>query len=52
MTDISDLLDEALNSPKQSPKYVKTDSREFKTPENEIEHSLFHSISSYRQQKV
>ncbi|KAI9557161.1 hypothetical protein GHT06_016968 [Daphnia sinensis] len=53
-TDISDLLDEALDSPGQSasPKQQKRDGSDDVTLEDDgLAISLFHSVSSYRQQK-
>lgn len=53
-TDISDLLDEALDSPGQSasPKQQKrAGSDDVTLEDNGLAISLFHSVSSYRQQK-
>lgn len=51
-TDISDLLDEALDDPGEStsPKQQKREGCDQITLEDEG--SLFHSVKSYRQQKV
>ena len=55
MTDISDLLDEALDGTEHSvsPKQQKREDCDHFTMEDDGHAvSLFHSVSSYRQQKV